>query len=207
MLADPMVGYWCRVGSLALTHTHNDIAILVQRRSLLSIFFLLFSFRIGRFSLPSMSFVCCRFLVVAECDKFARLSTVEREPVLCAWFRHSLRSPPLDSASHDLRGGAGPCRRLVGVRDEQFALFCGAHHPPRDYMDCRPGAELGYFPSFSFRDGSAWIPPTISGLDIPCGLHLSTALLMTFVAAQDPLERKCVVDVHWSPENNSNSWS
>ena len=23
----------------------------------------------------------------------------------------------------------------------------------------------------------------------------------------EPLERKCVVDVHWSPENNSNSWS
>ena len=103
-----------------------------------------------------------------------------------------------------------------------------------------------------------------AGLDIPCGLHLSTALLMTFVAAQDPaegwleyamsslpssveritrleitwtvgqalswaffsrwfgmdpadnlnliqpgepLDRKFVVDVHWSPENNSNSWS
>ena len=40
MLADPMVGYWCRVGSLALTHTHNDVAILVQRRTLLSIFLL-----------------------------------------------------------------------------------------------------------------------------------------------------------------------
>ena len=53
MLADPMVGHWCRVGSLALTHTHNDIAILVQRQTLLSIF-LLFSFF---FSLPSMSFV------------------------------------------------------------------------------------------------------------------------------------------------------
>ena len=106
MIADPMVGYWCRVGSLALTHTHNDIAILVQRRTLLSIFFCYFP----SFSLPSMSFVCCRFLVVAECDKFARLSTVEREPVLCA------------------------------------------------------------------------------GLDIPCGLHLSTALLMTFVAAQDHAE-------------------
>ena len=38
IIADPMVGYWCRVGSLALTHTHNDIAILVQRRTLLSIF-------------------------------------------------------------------------------------------------------------------------------------------------------------------------
>ena len=25
MLADPMVGYWCRVGSLALTHTRTDI--------------------------------------------------------------------------------------------------------------------------------------------------------------------------------------
>ena len=40
MLADPMVGYWCRVGSLALTHTHNDVAILVQWRTLLSIFLL-----------------------------------------------------------------------------------------------------------------------------------------------------------------------
>ena len=40
VLADPMVGYWCRVGSLALTHTHNDVAILVQRRTLLSIFLL-----------------------------------------------------------------------------------------------------------------------------------------------------------------------
>ena len=39
MLADPMVGYWCRVGSPALTHTHND-AILVQWRTLLSIFLL-----------------------------------------------------------------------------------------------------------------------------------------------------------------------
>ena len=39
MLADPMVGYWCRVGSLALTHTHNDVAILVQQRTLLSSFF------------------------------------------------------------------------------------------------------------------------------------------------------------------------
>ena len=39
--ADPMVGYWCRVGSLALTHTHNDVAILVQWRTLLSIFLLL----------------------------------------------------------------------------------------------------------------------------------------------------------------------
>ena len=34
-----MVGYWCRVGSLALTHTHNDVAILVQWRTLLSICF------------------------------------------------------------------------------------------------------------------------------------------------------------------------
>ena len=42
MLTDPMVGYWCRVGSPALTHTRTDIfgavAILVQRRTLLSIF-------------------------------------------------------------------------------------------------------------------------------------------------------------------------
>ena len=38
-IADPMVGFWCRVGSLALTHTHNDIAILVQQRTLLSIFY------------------------------------------------------------------------------------------------------------------------------------------------------------------------
>ena len=37
MLADPMVGYWCRVGSQALTHTRNDVAILVQRRTLLRI--------------------------------------------------------------------------------------------------------------------------------------------------------------------------
>ena len=36
-LADPMVGYWCRVGSQALTHTRNDVATLVQRRTLLSI--------------------------------------------------------------------------------------------------------------------------------------------------------------------------
>ena len=36
-----MVGYWCRVGSRALTHTHNDVAILVQRRTLLSIFFVI----------------------------------------------------------------------------------------------------------------------------------------------------------------------
>ena len=35
-----MVGYWCPVGSLALTHTHNDVAILVQWRTLLSIFLL-----------------------------------------------------------------------------------------------------------------------------------------------------------------------
>ena len=40
MLADPMVGDWCRVGSLALTHTHNDVAIFVQRRTLPSIFLL-----------------------------------------------------------------------------------------------------------------------------------------------------------------------
>ena len=38
MLADPMVGYWCRVGSLALTHTHDEVAILVQQRTLLTIF-------------------------------------------------------------------------------------------------------------------------------------------------------------------------
>ena len=25
LVADPMVGYWCRVGSLALTHTRTDI--------------------------------------------------------------------------------------------------------------------------------------------------------------------------------------
>ena len=43
--------------------------------------FLLFSFL---FSSLNVVRVCCRFLVVAECDKFARLSTVEREPVLCA---------------------------------------------------------------------------------------------------------------------------
>ena len=35
-----MVGYWCRVGSQALTHTHNDVAILVQWRTLLTIFLL-----------------------------------------------------------------------------------------------------------------------------------------------------------------------
>ena len=40
MLADPMVGYCCRLGSLALTHTHNDVAVLVQWRTLLSIFLL-----------------------------------------------------------------------------------------------------------------------------------------------------------------------
>ena len=42
MLADPMVGYWCRVGSQALTHTRTDIfgavAIWDQRRTMLSIF-------------------------------------------------------------------------------------------------------------------------------------------------------------------------
>ena len=42
MLADPMVGYWCRVGSVALTHTRTDIfgavAIWDQRRTMLSIF-------------------------------------------------------------------------------------------------------------------------------------------------------------------------
>ena len=37
MLVDPMVGKWCQVGSQALTHARNDVAILVQRRSLLSI--------------------------------------------------------------------------------------------------------------------------------------------------------------------------
>ena len=31
-------------------------------------------------------------------------------------------------------------------------------------------------------------PVLCAGLDIPCGLHFSTALLMTFVAAQDPAE-------------------
>ena len=31
-------------------------------------------------------------------------------------------------------------------------------------------------------------PVLCAGLDIPCGLHLSTALLMTFVAALDPAE-------------------
>ena len=40
--ADPMVGYWCRVGSLALSHTRTDIfgavAIWDQRRTMLSIF-------------------------------------------------------------------------------------------------------------------------------------------------------------------------
>ena len=59
MLADPMVGYWCRVGSLALTHTHNDVAILVQRRTLLSIF-LLFSFL---FSSLCVVRVCAAFLL------------------------------------------------------------------------------------------------------------------------------------------------
>ena len=39
MIVDPMVGYWCRVGSQALTHTRNDVAILVQWRTLLSILF------------------------------------------------------------------------------------------------------------------------------------------------------------------------
>ena len=42
MLTDPIVGYWCRVGSLALTHTRTDIfgavAIWDQRRTMLSIF-------------------------------------------------------------------------------------------------------------------------------------------------------------------------
>ena len=42
-IADPMVGYWCRVGSLALTHSRTDIfgavAIWDQRRTMLSIFF------------------------------------------------------------------------------------------------------------------------------------------------------------------------
>ena len=95
---------------------------------------------------------------------------------------------PLDSASHDPRGGAKPCRRLVGVRDEQFALFSGAHHPPRDYMDCRPGAnvELGLLLAM-VRHGSR----RQSQLD----------------SASEPLERKCVVDVYWSPEHNSNSRS
>ena len=74
MFADPMVGYWCRVGSLALTHTHNDIAILAQAANIAQ----------HLFSSLNVVRVCCRFLVVAECDKFARLSTVEREPVLCA---------------------------------------------------------------------------------------------------------------------------
>ena len=41
-VADPMVGYWCRVGSLALTHTRTDIfgavAIWDQRRTMLSNF-------------------------------------------------------------------------------------------------------------------------------------------------------------------------
>ena len=39
LFADPMVGYWCRVGSLALTHTRTDIfgavAIWDQRRTML----------------------------------------------------------------------------------------------------------------------------------------------------------------------------
>ena len=128
-----------------------------------------------------LSLSCCRRVrqVCAPEHGGARASAVCR-------FRHSLRSPPLVSASHDLRGGAGPCRRLVGVRDEQFALFCGAHHPPRDYMDYRPGAELGLLLAM-VRRGSR----RQSQLD----------------SASEPLERKCVVDVHWSPENNSNSWS
>ena len=84
--------------------------------------------------------------------------------------------------------GAGPCRRLGGVRDEQFALFCGAHHPPRENMVCRPGAnvELGLLLAM-VRHGSR----RQSQLD----------------SASEPLERKCVVDVHWSPEHNSNSRS
>ena len=75
------------------------------------------------------------------------------------------------------RSGAGPCRSLDGVRDKQFALFCGAHHPPRDDMDCRPGAnvELGV-PLVMVRHGSR----RQSQLD----------------SASEPLERKCVVDVH-----------
>ena len=53
-LVDPMVGYWCRVGSQALKHTRNDVAILVQRRTLLRI--LLFSFL---FSSLNVVRVCC----------------------------------------------------------------------------------------------------------------------------------------------------
>ena len=47
-VADPMVGYWCRVGSLALTHTHSEVAILVQRRTLLSVTCLLVAVRTTR---------------------------------------------------------------------------------------------------------------------------------------------------------------
>ena len=81
---------------------------------------------------------------------------------------------PLDS---DPRGGAGPCRRLDGVRGGQFAVFCGAHHPPRDDMDCRPDAnvELGLLLAM-VRHGSR----RQSQLD----------------SASEPLERKYVVDVH-----------
>ena len=42
LLADAMVGYWCRVGSQALTHTRTDIfgavAIWDQQQTMLSIF-------------------------------------------------------------------------------------------------------------------------------------------------------------------------
>ena len=120
---------------------------------------------------------CCRRVRQVRAPEHggARASAVCR-------FRHSLRSPPLDSASHDLRGGAGPCRRLVGVRDDQFALFCGAHHPPRDYMDCRPGAELGLLLAM-VRHGSR----RQSQLD----------------SASEPLERKCVVDVQCRLDRHS----
>ena len=89
-IADPMVGYWCRVGSRALTHTHNDVAILAQAANIAQHLFCYFP----SFSLPSMSFVFVAAFLLSPSATSFRLSTVEREPVLfqidahmgfCSW--------------------------------------------------------------------------------------------------------------------------
>ena len=63
MLADPMVGYWCRVGSLALTHTYNDVAILVQRRNIAQHLFVIVVLCLSDVLRSRFSFRClCCFL-------------------------------------------------------------------------------------------------------------------------------------------------
>ena len=81
-----MVGYWCRVGSLALTPTHNDVAILVQWRTLFSIFLLFLWLQCilrGSLALPVCAFLDMPDLCSVELAGFNRSASA-----LCwKWWR------------------------------------------------------------------------------------------------------------------------